>query len=320
MVGAVKTSSGDSPLADSSSLQWIFHREASGTVKEALGYADWLIEPPRTVQSERASQSALSQWLVSSVGRVPAAMLALKEHVREWVELREARKAMNPQLEGAWPAPLSDQEVWGAGVSYLRSRDARQEEAQDGGDVYARVYEAKRPELFYKGNARNVVGHGGEVGIRADSDWDVPEPELAVLFNPALEAVGFTVGLDMSSRSIEGENPLYLPQAKVYNASCALGPGVLLMTVTDWPLFRIRMIIERKNQVVFEGQTSTEKLARSLPELADYLGRSNDFPQGVFLLTGTGIVPPIDFTLQIGDRIRTEISEIGILENTVIQV
>ena len=289
--------------ARNTSSLWLRYADERGHTREAILSKDELYEAPA---------GSLSEWLQTTVGRVEAALTDIHGDT-------PAARASIASV-ASWRAPLDEQEVWGAGVTYQRSREARQEEAQDGGDVYERVYEAKRPEIFYKGNARNVVGHGGEVGIRADSDWDVPEPELALLFNPALEVVGFTIGLDMSSRSIEGENPLYLPQAKVFNASCALGPGVLLMAADEWPFFRISMTIERKRHVVFAGETNTDKLARSLPELAGYLGRSNDFPQGVFLLTGTGIVPPADFTLQIGDHIRTEISDIGALENTVILV
>jgi len=314
MVAAVKA------LSDEATLQWVFHAEASGTVREALWYSGSLVEPPPTGQPKPSTQSAMSQWLATTVGRVPDAILELAEQVRERLDRQEASSTMELPPEGAWRAPLSDQEVWGAGVTYRRSREARQEEAQDGGDVYARVYQAQRPEIFYKGNARTVVGHGGEVGIRADSDWDVPEPELAVLFNPAMEAIGFTIGLDMSSRSIEGENPLYLPQAKVYDASCALGPGVVLQAATEWPDKHITMSIERAGQEVFRGETDTGQLARSLRELAEYLRRSNDFPSGVYLLTGTGIVPPAEFTLAEGDIVYTEIDGLGVLENTVVQV
>ncbi|HVO72345.1 MAG TPA: fumarylacetoacetate hydrolase family protein, partial [Aggregatilineaceae bacterium] len=215
-----------------------------------------------------------------------------------------------------WLAPVDEQDVWAAGVTYERSRQARQEEALDGGDIYARVYGAERPELFFKAQGRHVVGPGGAVGIRADARWSVPEPELSVVFNPALEAVGFTTGNDMSSRDIEGANPLYLPQAKVYTASCALGPGIVLAS-SDWPVVAIHLYIRRAGEPVFEGETHTARLRRPLAELAEYLGRSNRFPDGVVLLTGTGIVPPPDFTLAAGDVIEITIDGIGTLINPV---
>ena len=291
--------------------RWARYIDENGRACDAILSASRLHDMPLRGGAGQI-QDQLADWLPGTVGRVKQAIASL---------LPEDESPARPITAARqWLAPLTSQEVWGVGVSYRRSREARQEEAQDGGDVYARVYAAQRPELFYKGNARNVVGHGGEVGIRADSDWDVPEPELAVLFNPALEVVGFTIGLDMSSRSIEGENPLYLPQAKVYNASCALGPHITLMSAEEWPFFRISMSIERDERAVFQGTTDTDQLARRLPELADYLGRSNDFPQGVFLLTGTGIVPPADFTLQSGDLVRAEISGLGAMENRVVIV
>lgn len=209
------------------------------------------------------------------------------------------------------------QEIWAAGVTYERSREARQEEAVDGGDVYARVYGAKRPELFFKAHGLNVVGPFGEVGIREDAVWSVPEPELALVMNPAMEVVGFTIGNDMSSRDIEGENPLYLPQAKIYKASCALGPGILLQPSDDWLDTTIRMRIRRADAVVFQGEVHTSRIRRKVSELVSYLGRSNQFPYGVVLLTGTGIVPPGDFTLVAGDVVEITIDGIGTLVNTV---
>ena len=219
-----------------------------------------------------------------------------------------------------WLPPLDEQEVWAAGVTYLDSRKARQEESSDGGDVYARVYAADRPEIFFKASRKNTVGHLDRVGIRADSSWNVPEPELSLVFNPAMEMLGFTIGNDMSSREIEGANPLYLPQAKVYTASCALGPGILLTPTRDWLDTTIRLSISRAGVEVFCGQISTDQIKRSVDELADYLGRSNSYPGGVILLTGTGIVPPADFSLQPGDVTRIAIDAIGALENTVMEV
>ena len=219
-----------------------------------------------------------------------------------------------------WLPPIDKQEVWAAGVTYIRSREARQEEAEDGGDVYARVYDADRPEIFYKASSKNTVGHLNEVGIRKDSGWNVPEPELGLVLNPAMEMLGFTVGNDMSSREIEGANPLYLPQAKVYDASCALGPGILLAPTTEWLDTDIRLSISRAGNEAFSGAISTAQIKRSIPELVDYLGRSNAYPSGVMLLTGTGIVPPADFTLQPGDDITITIDAIGTLQNRVKEV
>ena len=219
-----------------------------------------------------------------------------------------------------WLPPLDEQEVWAAGVTYLDSRRARQEEAADGGDVYARVYTAERPEIFFKASSKNTVGHLDAAGFRADSSWNVPEPELGLVVNPAMEMLGFTIGNDMSSRDIEGANPLYLPQAKVYTASCALGPGILLAPSVDWPAATIRLDIIRAGSDVFSGSVATDQIKRTIPELLDYLGRSNDYPAGVILLTGAGIVPPADFTLAVDDVVRISIDGIGTLQNRVIEV
>lgn len=231
-------------------------------------------------------------------------------------ELDNAPSSTSPH----WLPPLDEQEVWAAGVTYTRSREARQEEAEDGGDVYARVYDAPRPEIFYKASAKNTVGHLDNVGIRSDSAWNVPEPELGLAINPAMELLGFTIGNDMSSRDIEGANPLYLPQAKLYTASCALGPGILLAPSEQWLDTTICLDISRAGEAVFSGAISTDQIKRSIAELIDYLGRSNSYAQGVFLLTGTGIVPPADFTLLPGDEVRIGIAVIGSLQNTVIEV
>jgi 2-dehydro-3-deoxy-D-arabinonate dehydratase len=216
-------------------------------------------------------------------------------------------------------APVGRQEVWAAGVTYFRSRDARMEESQHaaGGDFYARVYEAERPELFFKSSAHRVVGPGGRVRLRADSRWNVPEPELTLAVNAGGRIFGYTVGNDMSSRDIEGENPLYLPQAKVYDGSCALGPGILL---GDAPLGTdtgIWLEIVRDGRPVFAGETTLAQLKRRPADLVGYLFRDNSFPDGVLLMTGTGIVPPNDFTLAADDEIRIEITDIGRLVNTV---
>jgi 2-dehydro-3-deoxy-D-arabinonate dehydratase len=209
--------------------------------------------------------------------------------------------------------------VWAAGVTYYRSRNARIDESKDagGGSFYDRVYAAERPELFFKAIGRRVVGPGSAVRIRSDAKWSVPEPELTVLINPAAQIVGYTVGNDMSSRDIEGENPLYLPQAKVYDGSCALGPCVLLSTDPLDKMTTIHLEIGRQGKTVFTGSTTLAELKREPTELAKFLFRDNTFAQGVFLMTGTGIVPANDFTLASRDIIRITIDGIGTLENYV---
>ncbi|MBI1842761.1 MAG: fumarylacetoacetate hydrolase family protein [Verrucomicrobia bacterium] len=218
-------------------------------------------------------------------------------------------------------APIDQQEVWAAGVTYLRSKKARMEESDFSASAYDRVYEAPRPELFFKSLPAKVSGPGGPVGIRADAKWNVPEPELALVFNAKAQLIGFTAGNDMSSRDIEGENLLYLPKAKTYRHSCALGPCLVLgrseSEVREWP---IRVTILRAGQAVFEGSTSVGQIKRTFLELGDYLFRSQEFPQGAVLLTGTGIVPPDAFTLAAGDKVRIEIGEAGVLENEVVVV
>jgi 2-dehydro-3-deoxy-D-arabinonate dehydratase len=217
-------------------------------------------------------------------------------------------------------APLDAQEVWGAGVTYERSKVAREQESDRAATFYDLVYKASRPELFFKATPSRVVGPGQAIRVRRDSNWCVPEPELALVLNPALELVGFTVGNDLSARDIEGENPLYLPQAKVYDSCCALGPCV---TVADampaHASIGIRMEIDRDGSTTFAGETSVARMARRFDELIGWLGRDNRFPNGVILLTGTGIVPPDDFTLRAGDLVRITIDGIGTLVNPVVQ-
>jgi 2-dehydro-3-deoxy-D-arabinonate dehydratase len=206
-------------------------------------------------------------------------------------------------------------EIWASGVTYLRSREAREAESTVK-DVYARVYDAKRPELFWKAIGWRVVGHEGPIRVRDDSAWNVPEPELTLVVNAHREIVGFCVGNDVSSRDIEGENPLYLPQAKVYEGSCALGPGLSLQapdTLRDLP---IEIVILREGRPAFEGSTRTGQIKRPLEELVEYLGKELDFPRGVFLMTGTGIIPPHDFSMKRGDRVRITIGSLT-LENDV---
>jgi 2-dehydro-3-deoxy-D-arabinonate dehydratase len=215
--------------------------------------------------------------------------------------------------------PIGKQEVWAAGVTYYRSRDARMEESKSagGGDFYDRVYRAERPELFFKGTAHRVVGHGANVAIRGDASWSVPEPELTLLISPGGKITGYTVGNDMSSRDIEGENPLYLPQAKVYHRSCALGPGILVSSAPLAASTEIRLSIARAGATAFSGSTTLASLKREPASLVEYLYRDNSFPDGCFLLTGTGIVPPDSFTLKSGDEIQIAIDGIGTLINTV---
>jgi len=220
-------------------------------------------------------------------------------------------------LDGAeLDAPIEGQEVWAAGVTYRRSLEARVDEAVSA-DPYDRVYTAERPELFFKASASRVRGPGQPVYIRADSTWDVPEPELAAVCNSRLEVIGYTIGNDVSSRSIEGENPLYLPQAKVYDGSCALGPWIVLAGDFNPERLTIELEIARGGSTAFAGRTSTSEMKRSIAELVAYLGRDQRFDVGCVLLTGTGIVPPREFTLADGDIVTIRIDAIGSLVNPV---
>ena len=218
-------------------------------------------------------------------------------------------------------APLENQEVWAAGVTYRRSKTARMAESDFSATAYDRVYSAARPELFFKSLGEKVCGPNSSIGIRKDARWSVPEPELALVFNSQGKLAGCTIGNDMSSRDIEGENLLYLPQAKIYQHSCALGPwlelGVQEEITRQW---RIELEIRRDSATVFSGETQVNEIQRSFEELAEFLFRSQRFPNGVVLLTGTGIVPPDHFTLKAGDQVNIAISGIGRLTNTVIEV
>jgi 2-dehydro-3-deoxy-D-arabinonate dehydratase len=217
-------------------------------------------------------------------------------------------------------APLDRQEVWGAGVTYERSKVAREQESDKAASFYDLVYRAERPELFFKATPSRVAGPLQPVRVRRDSSWCVPEPELALVLSPSLVLVGFTVGNDMSARDIEGENPLYLPQAKLYDSCCALGPAITLVTaMPPHDSIGIRLEIERDGRRIHHGETSVARMARRLEELIDWLGRENRFPDGVILLTGTGIVPPDEFSLRHGDMVRITIDGIGTLSNPVIQ-
>lgn len=216
-------------------------------------------------------------------------------------------------------APLQSQEVWAAGVTYLRSMKARMEESKDagGGSFYDRVYAADRPELFFKSTAHRVAAPGTPVRIRRDSTWNVPEPELTLAINARGKIFGYTIGNDMSSRDIEGENPLYLPQAKVYARSAALGPCLVIADELPPPTTGIAIEIRRAGEVVFSGATHTGQIKRTLPSLVEWLYREDSFPHGAYLMTGTGIVPPDTFTLAAGDEIRITIEPVGTLVNSV---
>lgn len=227
-------------------------------------------------------------------------------------------RATTEPAEGIPLAPIEDiQEVWASGVTYLRSREAREAESATG-DIYQRVYQAERPELFFKANGWRVVDPGAAIRVRSDSRWNVPEPELTLLLNSQGEICGYTAGNDVSSRDIEGENPLYLPQAKVYNGSCALGPAIhLVSSPAELENLPIRLSITRAGEQVFSGETHTGLMKRKFEELAAYLYRELDFPQGAFLLTGTGIVPPEHFSLQPGDRVIITVGDVQLENPTV---
>jgi 2-dehydro-3-deoxy-D-arabinonate dehydratase len=253
------------------------------------------------------------------------AWLALPDPAASCREIADTQPALSLSLaeleqSGRLLPPLDRQEVWAAGVTYLRSKVARMEESAGGGTFYDKVYDAERPELFFKATPSRVVGPGGSVRIRTDSRWNVPEPELALLIAPNGRLIGYTLGNDMSSRDIEGANPLYLPQAKVYRESCALGPVILLEEEPrEHREFPIRISIHRGGRSVFAGETSTARMKRRFADLINYLMRDNLFPEGAFLLTGTGIIPPDDFTLEPGDQVEMETPEIGTLKNHVVR-
>ena len=249
--------------------------------------------------------------------------LAAKFSFKEFMQLPQDKisayvegfSTANPAGKTLLPPIEYDQEVWAAGVTYYRSRDAREAETEVK-DIYSKVYLADRPELFFKSIGWRVVGHDHPIRIRSDSRWNVPEPELTLVVNCHGEIIGYCVGNDVSSRDIEGENPLYLPQAKMYDGSCAIGPGIRILDpvrLTDLP---IQIEILRENNIIFKEKTNSSQINRSLHSLTSYLMREMTFPYGVFLMTGTGIVPPEDFTLQPGDRVRIDIDAL-VLENSV---
>jgi 2-dehydro-3-deoxy-D-arabinonate dehydratase len=233
-------------------------------------------------------------------------------------EIKDAQPTQEP-MEAELEHPVGGQEIWAAGVTYLRSRDARMEESKKSGGAtfYDLVYDAQRPEIFFKGTAQRAVGSGGKVRIRKDSTWDVPEPELTLFVTSSGKIVGYTVGNDMSSRSIEGENPLYLPQAKVFDGCAALGPCIYVPEHPIAPETRIHIDISRNGVSHYNESVAISQMKRRHQELVDYLYRECSFPNGCFLMTGTCMVPPNEFTLQSGDVITISIDQIGTLTNTV---
>ncbi len=261
-----------------------------------------------TYMKKDGSWSRLDGSTIDSLLRLP------QDELRRLLE--EKRPEIHPRHGAAIGAPIGSQEVWAAGVTYRRSLEARTDEAVSS-DPYDRVYAAARPELFFKATANRVRGHGEAIFIRSDSTWDVPEPELAVVCNSRMQVVGYTIGNDVSSRSIEGENPLYLPQAKVFDGSCALGPAIALAWDYSPSDRAIDLDISRDDALVYRNSTSTSTMRREIPELVAYLGRDQRFDAGCFLLTGTGIVPPPDFTLQEGDVVTIRIDGIGQMTNPV---
>jgi len=245
-------------------------------------------------------------------------LLEREDLAEELVRLTRAGLAEHP-LDGVrLLTPVEAQEVWAAGVTYLRSKEARMVESEFSANAYDLVYDAVRPEIFFKSLPEKVVSPGEAVGIRQDARWNVPEPELALVINSSGKIIGFTIGNDMSSRDIEGENLLYLPQAKIYTGSCAVGPWIVVgLTEDDARQWSIHLEIRREGKTVFAGETRTDKIKRRFNELVDYLFRSQKFPNGAVLLTGAGIVPPDSFTLEGTDSVRITISGIGTLENPV---
>jgi len=268
-----------------------------------------------------ASDAGTNGAFLASLLQLPRPARALLERRRGAPSLATADVLAAP-VGAAAPhllPPLDLQEVWAAGVTYERSRVARMEETAGAETFYDKVYTAERPELFFKGAASRVSGHHGPIRIRRDASWNVPEPEIAVLVSPHGEIAGYTVGNDVSSRDIEGENPLYLPQAKIYRESCALGPVVWLTDETAAPVFDIAITIERRGAVAWEGKISTASMRRSFADLADWLVRDNVFPSGAYLLTGTGLVPEAGFSLAPDDRVSITVPRIGTLSNHVVQ-
>jgi len=262
--------------------------------------------------------ASVAAWLKFAAGNVGIALDTLRSVGDVAQAICSAETLLNLEQDPRVLAPLDTQEVWACGVTYEMSREARMRESKEP-TIYGRVYDAPRPEIFFKATPHRVVGPGESVGIRADSTWNVPEPEMVLVVTPRLEIAGYTIGNDMSSRDIEGQNPLYLPQAKVYDRCCALGPFIRLASSDFDPLAqKVGCVIYRAGEVVFSGETHTSKIHRPLGELVSYLGRCNSFPRGVFVMTGTGIVPPDTFTLAAGDSIEITFEGLGTLRNRVV--
>ncbi|MEP6756209.1 MAG: fumarylacetoacetate hydrolase family protein [Chthonomonadales bacterium] len=258
---------------------------------------------------ENGNVSPISDELVRRVFQSPGedGLLALRN-----------TKSATPIEDVELLAPiLPDHEIWAAGVTYESSKFARMAESPEGGDFYAKVYVADRPEIFFKGTPGRTVGQGGEVRIRKDSKWNVPEPELTVIAAATGQILGFTIGNDMSSRDIEGENPLYLPQAKVYDGCCAIGPVIVPASLVDPANLGIELRIFREGSLKYQGETNTAKMKRNVRDLVDWLFRENVFPNGTVLLTGTGLIPPEEFSLLVDDVVEIEIEGIGVLRNVV---
>jgi 2-dehydro-3-deoxy-D-arabinonate dehydratase len=268
-----------------------------------------------TIQSNYAVQVDLHAQQLQSLGE-------LLSHP-ELANLARKLSTIGPGIpldRVTWLPPVDTQEVWAAGVTYKRSQTARMEESEAAASCYDRVYQAARPEIFFKATPSRCSGHREELRIRTDSHWNVPEPELTLVISRDAKIVGYTIGNDMSSRDIEGDNPLYLPQAKCYRQCCGLGPWITLSdAMPERSSIEIRLSIQRAGQEVFAGSTSVAQMARQFEDLVQWLFRENEFPDGVLLLTGTGIVPDSTFTLAKGDRVAIEIDGVGKLENTIVQ-
>lgn len=283
----------------------------------------------RTNQDSRAQWGILRQDADSGASRIVALgsdvesldQILVSKNAGEVWEKGDANSAISYTISDVeLLAPIDSQEVWGAGVTYFRSKIARQEESKSGGSFYDLVYSAERPELFFKSTPHRTVGPNQAVRVRKDTQWCVPEPELALVFTSQLELFGVTIGNDMSARDIEGENPLYLPQAKLYDACCALGPAIIpIASLPNREQTEIRVQITRNGQTLVDDQTTLDQMKRKFEELAGWLGRDNSFPNGVILLTGTGIVPPDEFSLESGDLVHISITGIGTLTNSVVR-
>ena len=286
---------------------------------QIVKYVDWRVSPPAY------RIGCLQNGKIRPAGRDSARVTDILHVPNPWDEANAAwnQASENDEVDVAsvqLQAPIDRQEVWGAGVTYERSKVAREEESEHAASFYDRVYHADRPELFFKATPERVVGPGEAIRVRSDSKWTVPEPELALVLSPQMRIVGYTVGNDVSARDIEGVNPLYLPQAKTYDACCALGPAITLAEAMP-PLaeVQIHLEIDRAGQSLLRESTPLARMKRKFDELVGWLGRDNSFLNGAILLTGTGIVPPDDFTLEPGDEVRITIDGIGTLRNSVVR-